>query len=47
MLTASTAPVAPQPAYPGYGYPAATAGYPAQATAPAGYPAPPAFGFNI
>ncbi|XP_026177176.1 clathrin heavy chain 1 isoform X2 [Mastacembelus armatus] len=47
MLTASPAPVAPQPAYPGYGYPAAAAGYPAQAPAPAGYPAQPAYGFNI
>ncbi|XP_044051019.1 clathrin heavy chain 1 isoform X3 [Siniperca chuatsi] len=49
MLTASPAPVAPQPAYPGYGYPAAAGGYPAQpAAAAAGYPAQPAaYGFNM
>lgn len=37
MLPPSPAPVAPQPAYPGYGYPAA----------PAGFPAQPAYGFNM
>ncbi|TNN23926.1 Clathrin heavy chain 1 [Liparis tanakae] len=37
MLPPSPAPAAPQPAYPGYGYPAA----------PAGFPAQPAYGFNM
>jgi len=38
MLTAAApAPVTPQPVYPSYGYPAAAAGY----------PAPPAYGFNM
>lgn len=37
MLPPSPAPVAPQPAYPGYGY----------AAAPAGFPAQPAYGFNM
>lgn len=44
MLTAAPAPVAPQPAYPGYGYAPATA---TAATAPTGYPAQPAYGFNM
>lgn len=46
MLTAPAAPVAPQQAYPSYGYPAA--GYSAPPAAPAGYPAqPPAYGFSM
>lgn len=54
MLTAATTPVAPQPAYSGYGYPANAGGYPPQAAAgaaaaaaAAGYPAQPAYGFNM
>ncbi|XP_008416354.1 clathrin heavy chain 1 isoform X2 [Poecilia reticulata] len=51
MLTAAASPVAAQPPYPAYGYPptaaAAAAAAAAAPPAAAGYPAQPAYGFNM